>query len=365
MALQKIWLGSADTDFANHLNWQRVNLRSNAFSWTAGAGGMSEYYVRTAANANPNIVAKPDAVYINGVLADEGSLGTLGENEWAWGDGDMLGYDTIYVRLESGPDPDTMPQATVEMQAAASGADAVTLSSAAVRGITSNVDQSALSAAAWVIEPGFRDKQLGSQSQPLRITPSSLMIDGGGSAAWYLDIGAANIPVEVRNAPIAVAGLFGLYLTGSNMTTLTVRGGSVGVAVLPGDTSTVNTVITTNGQAVVTLGAGVSLTTARSIQGTITLRCGGTTFDCQGGQMNTEQAAVASGNVFVSGGTFVDKSTGTHAAVTINGGTLDTTQLTGAKTFTTLHSQCWQLQGEHRAADRHDAPGADVQRDGD
>lgn len=334
MAWNKVWLGTDSTDFTAAANWQPISLRNAGFVWTQ-KGATAEYYVRAAGPVDPAFGAKP-TIYINGTLASEGTLGALTAGQWCWGDPDTLGYNTVTVRVTGDVDPDTLARDYIQFRAAPNGADTVTISGLATRGIESNLDASALTAAAWRIEPGFRDKPLGSQYQPLRIKPSSLVIDGGGSTPWYIDIGSQNISPEIRNCPIGVNGRNGLYFTGSNVATLLVYAGNVGVAMLSGDTATVATILSLGGQASVTVGAGVTLTTARSFAGQIILQAGGATFDCIGGAMETQLAAVASGNVYVKGGTFTDKSTGTHAAVTVDGGTLDTMQLTGAKTFTTF-----------------------------
>ena len=335
MAWDKVWVGTTSTDFAVSTNWQKISLRNAGYVWTQ-KGATAEYYVRAAGPADPAFGAKPGSVYINGTLAVEGTLGSLAVGEWCWGDPDTLGYNTITVRVTGDVDPDTLGRDYVQFQAVPNGADTVTISGTATNGIVSNVDQSGLSAAAWRIEPGFRDKPLGSQGQRLRINPSSLVIDGGGSTPWYIDIGAAAIAVEIRSAPAGTNGQQGLYLTGSAITNIFARAGTIGIAMQAGDTSTVGSIQTIGSQAIVTAGPGVTLTTARALLGSIILQAGAVTMDCQGGAMETQLAAVASGNVYVKGGTFTDKSSGTHAAVTMDGGTLDTLQLTGAKTFSTF-----------------------------
>lgn len=334
MAWEKVWLGTVDTDFANPANWQPISLRHAGYVWTQ-IGATDEYYVRAAGPVDPAFGGKPGLVYLNGALAVEGEFGALAVGEWCYDDPDTLGYDTIVVRVAGDVDPGTLSRDYIQFRAVPNGSDDVTISGLAVRGIESNLDQSGLSSSDWRIEPGFRDKPIGSAGQPLRITPSSLVIDGGGQTPWYLNIGSAAISVDVRNTPLGVNGRQGLYLIGSAIVTLRVSGGVVGVGLLPGDSATVGTVLTLTGQARVTLGEGVTLTTARSVEGTLVLQCGAVTMDCQGGTFETQLAAVASGNVYVRGGTFLDKSAGTHAAVTQEGGTLDTTQLSGAKTYTT------------------------------
>uniref|UniRef100_A0A6M3XNH3 Putative tail tubular protein n=2 Tax=viral metagenome TaxID=1070528 RepID=A0A6M3XNH3_9ZZZZ len=74
-------------------------------NWLVSGLGTSEYYiVNTAAFYS---ATEPNAVYINGVAAVKGTLGSLGITQWGWGNNDALGYNTIYIRLSDGADPDT------------------------------------------------------------------------------------------------------------------------------------------------------------------------------------------------------------------------------------------------------------------
>lgn len=84
------------------------NIRSSTYKWTASADGTNNFYLELAAGGDPS-KALPASVYINLTEASEGTLGSLSSLEWAYGDstGDALGYDTIYVRLGAGADPDT------------------------------------------------------------------------------------------------------------------------------------------------------------------------------------------------------------------------------------------------------------------
>lgn len=84
-----------------------TNLLGGALDdwWTASVSGTNEYYLNNS--ATPYSATEPDKVYINGSDAVQGVLGTLGITQWGWGDNDTLGYNTIYVRLSDGADPDT------------------------------------------------------------------------------------------------------------------------------------------------------------------------------------------------------------------------------------------------------------------
>lgn len=74
-------------------------------NWIASGSGTDEYYIVNTATFFP--AAKPSKVYEDAVELVEGTLGSLGIKQWAWGDNDALGYDTIYIRLSDGTDPDT------------------------------------------------------------------------------------------------------------------------------------------------------------------------------------------------------------------------------------------------------------------
>ncbi len=76
--------------------------------WSLSGSGTNEYY-GTAAFI---YAAKPDKLYIDDVEAVEGVVGTLGINQWCWDDNDAIGHDTVYVRLASGDDPDSVLPAT-------------------------------------------------------------------------------------------------------------------------------------------------------------------------------------------------------------------------------------------------------------
>jgi len=87
--------------------------------WVASASGTAEYYLKSAAAGYQSAI--PDRVYLEGDEAASGVLGTLGEKQWGWGDNDTLGYDTIYVRLHSGGNPNSLSNAD-DVNCAAVGA---------------------------------------------------------------------------------------------------------------------------------------------------------------------------------------------------------------------------------------------------
>jgi hypothetical protein len=69
--------------------------------WAPSGGGTDEYYY-----TGPEI-AEPDALLIEGSEISKGTVGSLGEDEWGFGDNDGIGHSVPYIRLTSGEDPDT------------------------------------------------------------------------------------------------------------------------------------------------------------------------------------------------------------------------------------------------------------------
>lgn len=82
------------------------DLRNSDWRWVASGFGTNEYYLDKPDGGNPYI-ERPKKVLIDEAEATEGNVITLGAGEWGWGNSDLLGYSTIYVRLADGTDPDT------------------------------------------------------------------------------------------------------------------------------------------------------------------------------------------------------------------------------------------------------------------
>jgi hypothetical protein len=81
------------------------------YKWTQSLGSSDEYYCELFAGGDPGLSspASTGGVYINGSSATAGAVGSLGSNQWAYGNhaSDGLGYNTIYVELSDTSDPDT------------------------------------------------------------------------------------------------------------------------------------------------------------------------------------------------------------------------------------------------------------------
>lgn len=101
--------------FEDLTNWNLENcpllslVDGSSDYWTESTEQANEYY---ETNEQPG--TKPKAVYIDGDQATEGTLGSLGQGEWAYGDNDSLGYDTVYVRLSDDSDPDSKSEDYVQ-----------------------------------------------------------------------------------------------------------------------------------------------------------------------------------------------------------------------------------------------------------
>lgn len=339
MPFTKVWNGAGSGatagDYADSRNWELISLRTAAFSWTASGSGTNEYYVRTAGGANPGFVATPptsSGVYINGSTATKASLGSLAAGNWGYGDNDTLGYDTVYVRLSGGGDPDAqvadhvqfrqIPQATEHVRIPA-GSDV----------ISSNLDQSAVAIGDFIRESGH-EGTIGSATGYLRIDPDRLEHSGNGQA--WIDIGTAAIGPSIHETYPAPDGERGLYLRGTAIATLNAMGGDIGLASLPGELSTATTVRILGDKTSVWLGNGVTLTNLHQYAGEAMVRCGVTTVIIYGGNHTTEENGAMT-TVTLKGGQYFYQSSGNITTFNLYGGTLDELKSGAARTIGTLN----------------------------
>lgn len=91
--------------------WAEFEITKKEFShsdytWHASSGGTNEYYLKYQ-GGDPSIVdEETTCILIDGVKATAGTVGSLADHRWDVGDNDTLGYDTLYIRDDSG-NPDT------------------------------------------------------------------------------------------------------------------------------------------------------------------------------------------------------------------------------------------------------------------
>lgn len=84
-----------------------TSIRSASYKWTASAaGGAGSFYCEAAAGGTPSL-AQPSAIRENGVdMTLAAAVAALPANSYWYGDGDTLGYSTVYVHLADDADPD-------------------------------------------------------------------------------------------------------------------------------------------------------------------------------------------------------------------------------------------------------------------
>jgi len=96
----------------------KMSIRSSAFAWAPAANDANAFYFQTAGGTDPQIPIRPSAVYENGEPLAPGTLGSLDPNQYAFSDDDSLGYNTMYVQLAGGKDPDANSVDWVEYESA-------------------------------------------------------------------------------------------------------------------------------------------------------------------------------------------------------------------------------------------------------
>jgi hypothetical protein len=200
--------------------------------------------------------------------------------------------------------------------------------------ITTGLNQSSVTLGDFIVERSFSGS-IGSATGYLQIACGVFIFEGLGPA--FINLGSSAIGVEVRGTGAASAGEYGLNLLGSALTLLNVLRGSVGVATLLGQTSTVGNVRLASSSSRVGLGPGVTLSTAASvINGSLESSATIPTITLDGGQATLLRAA-ASTTVNARGGTLIHSSTGTLATINASGGTVDWTRSGAARTVTTIN----------------------------
>ena len=85
---------------------------ANGYIWTASPAKSGEWYVRRADGSNPSLVPVFSGTQNGEFVCDAADLGpdmgTVGALSatapWGWGDGDSLGYSTLYVKADVNPE---------------------------------------------------------------------------------------------------------------------------------------------------------------------------------------------------------------------------------------------------------------------
>lgn len=98
-----------------------TSIRTAALKWTVSpVGGAGVYYVDLQAGGDPSLTL-PQSVRENGKDLHKAATGpaNLAKGQWWYGDGDTLGFSTVYVHLSDDADPDSKALGFVETVASA------------------------------------------------------------------------------------------------------------------------------------------------------------------------------------------------------------------------------------------------------
>lgn len=180
-------------------------------------------------------------------------------------------------------------------------------------------DASATTLTAFIVEEGC-SVNIGSTTTPLQVSPASFRYDGSGTTAVF-NFNGTNTDVLCGKTVTPATGRNGLYIKGSSLDSITVYGtGNVGLAVLAGDTATVDSGadLTVSGSGVLDIGESVTLTgtTIKQNGGTVNCRSAIITLEKRGGTFNHLKGNATT--VSNWGGVYNDQSNGTMT--TYNGG---------------------------------------------
>lgn len=208
--------------------------------------------------------------------------------------------------------------------------DDVVFSSDYNANVTGGLDQSGTTINTFTVD-GYTGT-IGSKSGYLQIDPSS-DVTFNGTGQSYLDLGNANVDVFVSQTASTSAGSAGLHLLDSNMNTLSVTGGTVGVAYNAGESSTIGTIKITTGT--VLIGDSATITTITMLQGSVETKSNLTTLNIYGGTYLSEGSATIT-TLNGDGGTVTHNSTGTITTANVRGVFLDLNQSLNARTISTL-----------------------------
>jgi len=73
-------------------------VKLSTYKWFESGNGFDEYYCTLPDASDPSI-SEPDRLFEQSIRLVDGVLGSLNRGEWAFGDNDSLGFNTVYVRL--------------------------------------------------------------------------------------------------------------------------------------------------------------------------------------------------------------------------------------------------------------------------
>lgn len=342
-ALNKRWVGTT-SDPSLLTNWAPISLRNPTYKWLASGSGTNNFYLDLFGGGNPGIStpgATSGAITGNDLAFTSGTAGSLTASQFGYGDADTLGYSTIYVRLADGADPDSKALDFVKLYQIPVATDHVRLPAGS--GAMVGYDFTGVAWGDFIVEEGYSGT-IGTAVLPLMIDPDKFEFSGTGTSHIY-SIGA--IAHDVRDAGSPGTGLAGLSLTGPSISTLTVSKGTVGLAMLHGQTATVTTARVNGSAATLILGKGVTVTTTYAANGSLYQYCAATTANVFGGKFYTEEVgAITTLNMDGSAQAWLN-STGTITTLNMLAGytgTVNMLQSAEARTITTLNHKAGTIK---------------------
>ena len=200
--------------------------------------------------------------------------------------------------------------------------------------VVDGFNQTGVDLASLWIQPAYGG-DIGSAANALLIDAVKVRHEGSGLLHFKNDGSSPTIVIDSPNRDQAA------IIDGTGVTSLMAKRGVINVAASAGDVTLIVSYTYSPGEdAIVTLPASANklaalymtggiVTSFRDIQASLT----STEPMVAGGQLFTEGTA-ASASIVVAGGYWVNNSTGTFAATTILGGTVDATQKLGTRVMT-------------------------------
>ena len=200
--------------------------------------------------------------------------------------------------------------------------------------ITAGLNQSAVTLAGLQVERGY-DQNIGTSAGYLQIGLSAAASLQTTAGQQFFDFGSSNVNIEVLGSGSAATGQSAINIIGSNLATVSIISGSVGIATALAKSATVATLRVLGGS--VWCGDNVTLTTLNLYGGSVLQQCSSTTSTVYSGTLTTKgTGTITTANLY--SGTFTGNSTGTITTLNGYGGSIVLDGSGLARTITTLNA---------------------------
>ena len=249
-----------------------------------------------------------------------------------------------WIGTDSGNEGDYSVAANWSPSGVPVASDDVIFPAGVSQSVTDGLDQSSVALGNFIVEDGYSGT-LGTSAAYLQIDADSIRFDGSGVS--YIDTGSAAVDWDITGTATATSGSQGLYIKGTGIDDLSIKSGTVGVAVLPGESATVTDARVLGGKF--TTGAGVTLTTLEASAGTTTNKANVSTVKVFGGTVNSDvvgQSASAATTLYSFGGTYNLNGSGNITTLHLSGGTVDTTSSGISRTVAYIYFSSGTLKAD-------------------